>query len=270
MSDTPNRADTPRPEPADAAAVERQRHIQAAALDAAAGELQGRLQVLTADPACAAVFLKCAGWASLFPDAPIYTFGGTYRNRPAALLWPAKTWKRLLGDRRHALVAIKVAAAADWLGDAWPSLDDVEQPEDLPDCLRVAWLCEPAAEHARLNRADVCKAYHQFVERLTAGLKATPALDKQAAEPVTESTPPAAANNSPLSTVAELAKEVGQPRTAVESFLRRYRVDYPDCCIENEGRRRRRKVTEAKYLYRRADVVPVLQEHFKNRPAWRK
>ena len=46
---------------------------------------------------------------------------------------------------------------------------------------------------------------------------------------------------------------------AVESFLRRYRDTYPDCCREVEGRRK----NEARILYRYADVWPALKDHFR-------
>jgi hypothetical protein len=46
---------------------------------------------------------------------------------------------------------------------------------------------------------------------------------------------------------------------AVGARLRRYRGDFPDCYREVEGRR----VNEPKYLYRQADVLPHLREHFR-------
>jgi hypothetical protein len=58
---------------------------------------------------------------------------------------------------------------------------------------------------------------------------------------------------------ADLAARLGQPKNAVEVFLRRYRKDYPDCATENEGRRH----NEPRYLYRVADVLPHLRGHFR-------
>jgi hypothetical protein len=58
--------------------------------------------------------------------------------------------------------------------------------------------------------------------------------------------------------VNDLAAMLKKPRSAVESFLRRYRVKYPDCFMEADSPRR----NEPKYLYRIADVLPALKEHF--------
>jgi hypothetical protein len=57
---------------------------------------------------------------------------------------------------------------------------------------------------------------------------------------------------------ADLAGRLGLSRNAVEVYLRRYRRDYPDCATENEGRRR----NEPRYLYRVADVLAPLRDHF--------
>jgi hypothetical protein len=56
----------------------------------------------------------------------------------------------------------------------------------------------------------------------------------------------------------ELAKRLNAKYGKVESFLRRYRKKYPDCYVEAEGRRR----TTAQYLYRVAEVWPVLQQRY--------
>ncbi len=58
--------------------------------------------------------------------------------------------------------------------------------------------------------------------------------------------------------VNDLAVMLKKPRSAVESFLRRYRVKYPDCFMEADSPRR----NEPRYLYRIADVLPALKEHF--------
>jgi hypothetical protein len=73
------------------------------------------------------------------------------------------------------------------------------------------------------------------------------------------------ANGFPLGAFAsasDLARHLGRPVPAVESFLRRSRDNHPDCYVETEGRRR----NEPRYLYRVADILPSLQEHFA-RPA---
>ncbi len=60
---------------------------------------------------------------------------------------------------------------------------------------------------------------------------------------------------------ADLAAKLGKSPPAVESFLRRYRKDYPDCCIPVSEDDRRRN--QPKYLYRMTDVWDVLKNHFK-------
>jgi hypothetical protein len=57
-----------------------------------------------------------------------------------------------------------------------------------------------------------------------------------------------------LMSAADLAKLLGQPTDRVETFLRRYRADHPDCCTEVDSRR----TNEPRYLYRTADVWPAL------------
>jgi hypothetical protein len=79
--------------------------------------------------------------------------------------------------------------------------------------------------------------------------------------------PQAAATNDgapppALLSAADLARLTGQSVDKVESFLRRYRRDYPDCYVESESKRK----TEPKYLYRTADVLPALQSRAKSPP----
>jgi hypothetical protein len=59
--------------------------------------------------------------------------------------------------------------------------------------------------------------------------------------------------------INELAKFFGVTSASIESYLRRYRAKYPDCChvVEEGGRRR----NESKYLYRTKDVGPALEKH---------
>jgi hypothetical protein len=54
---------------------------------------------------------------------------------------------------------------------------------------------------------------------------------------------------------AELARRLGQRTDRVESFLRRLREQFPDCYINTEQPR----VNEPRYLYRTADVWPLLE-----------
>lgn len=67
----------------------------------------------------------------------------------------------------------------------------------------------------------------------------------------------------PFQSANDLAKTLGLSgrAAAVETFLRRYREKFPDCFREAEGARR----NEPRYLYRVADVLPALREHFKER-----
>jgi hypothetical protein len=58
---------------------------------------------------------------------------------------------------------------------------------------------------------------------------------------------------------ALLGKEITEG--AVESFLRRHRENSPDCFITVDDDDRRRN--QPKYLYRTADVLPVLKDHFR-------
>lgn len=62
---------------------------------------------------------------------------------------------------------------------------------------------------------------------------------------------------------SELAKTVGQPIDAVESFLRRYRQKSPDCFMPTDSPRR----NEPKYLYRTAEVLPELKKNFTSGPS---
>jgi hypothetical protein len=61
-----------------------------------------------------------------------------------------------------------------------------------------------------------------------------------------------------LLSATDLADRLGQSRDAVSAWLRRYRRRFPDCVRETEGARR----NDPRYLYRTADVLPDLREHF--------
>jgi hypothetical protein len=58
---------------------------------------------------------------------------------------------------------------------------------------------------------------------------------------------------------SQLAEKIDRPVASVESFLRRYREKYPDCCFETDGRRR----NEPKYMYRTKDVWHALLDHYR-------
>jgi hypothetical protein len=64
----------------------------------------------------------------------------------------------------------------------------------------------------------------------------------------------------PRASAKELAELVGKPVAAVESFLRRHRDKAPDSFVIVDPDERRRN--EPKYLYRVAEVLPVLKIHF--------
>jgi hypothetical protein len=53
----------------------------------------------------------------------------------------------------------------------------------------------------------------------------------------------------------DLARWFKLSKVRVESALRRFREDHPDCCEEVQTRRR----NEPRYLYRTDDVRPVLE-----------
>jgi hypothetical protein len=79
-----------------------------------------------------------------------------------------------------------------------------------------------------------------------------PALEQTSAD--VTGPPPA------LLSAADLASLTGQSVDKVDSFLRRYRENYPDCYVQNESKRK----TDPKYLYRTADVLPALQARAKS------
>jgi hypothetical protein len=81
--------------------------------------------------------------------------------------------------------------------------------------------------------------------------------DRQAADDAEEGGQ-LAASLPVLLSAADLARRLGQPIPRVESFLRRYRDQYPDCYVTVDRDDRRRN--EALYLYRTADVWTPLQE----------
>jgi len=63
-----------------------------------------------------------------------------------------------------------------------------------------------------------------------------------------------------VATAKDLAHLLEKPVGKVEQFLRRHREKAPDCFIEiNKDDRRR---NEPRYLYRVAEVLPILKQHF--------
>jgi hypothetical protein len=71
------------------------------------------------------------------------------------------------------------------------------------------------------------------------------------ADPVEESPP-----LGTLLSASDLADYLHKPKPRVESFLRRYRARFPDCCEENASPRK----NEPHYLYRVADVLTPLKQ----------
>jgi hypothetical protein len=67
-------------------------------------------------------------------------------------------------------------------------------------------------------------------------------------------------DSSRLQSSKDLARKLGPSvkLAAVESFLRRYRAKFPDCAMPTDSPRR----NEPRFLYRVADVLPALKEHF--------
>jgi hypothetical protein len=60
---------------------------------------------------------------------------------------------------------------------------------------------------------------------------------------------------SALASVSDLAAEYGVGKSALDSALRRFAARYPDCREEITNRKPR----EPRFMYRRADVQPVLE-----------
>lgn len=94
-------------------------------------------------------------------------------------------------------------------------------------------------------------------------LEASEKIDAASTRPANETPnapPVAVAESSPpeYSSATDLATRLQAGKSAVESWLRRYRGKYPDCFITNDSPRK----NEPKYLYRTADVWHDLQENF--------
>ena len=98
---------------------------------------------------------------------------------------------------------------------------------------------------------DASKAWKDMLRDLRAELQGQPPATHPSPAP-----PPA------LLSAADLARLTGESVDKVDSFLRRYREDYPDCYVVNESKRK----TDPKYLYRTADVLPALQARAKSPP----
>jgi hypothetical protein len=85
-----------------------------------------------------------------------------------------------------------------------------------------------------------------------------PVIDEARAEPSEDAPPDATIEPSQgFLSAPDLARQLDMNSSRVESALRRYRQNYPDCFIENEAGGRRRN--DPKYLYRVGDVLPHLQ-----------
>jgi hypothetical protein len=63
----------------------------------------------------------------------------------------------------------------------------------------------------------------------------------------------------------DLARLLQQPLKRVDACLRRLRKQLPDCYVEVEEKKDRRR-NEPRYMYRTADVWPALQEQLPRRP----
>ncbi|HKI38262.1 MAG TPA: hypothetical protein VKA46_40785 [Gemmataceae bacterium] len=96
-------------------------------------------------------------------------------------------------------------------------------------------------------RAEDRPGLESFLADVTADLRTLPECNEA---PVDEATALPAMLSAP-----DLARQLGLPVPRVESALRRFRPDHPDCCVEVQNKRQ----NEAKYLYRTTDVLPVLQ-----------
>jgi hypothetical protein len=111
-------------------------------------------------------------------------------------------------------------------------------------------------------RRETCLAWHAH-QRLSPPVVTT--LAYASGQEHVETAASAPGELPPLLSAGDLARVLQQPVARVESFLRRHRVTYPDCCTEvEEGGRRK---NEPRYLYRTADVWPVLQQQLSK---WRR
>lgn len=110
----------------------------------------------------------------------------------------------------------------------------------VPGIQRADWWDDRGGPEATLQRR---------LEFLTAALQAKGGADGAASERP-NCDPPI------LACVADLARCLGQPTGGVETFLRRYRKEHPDCFREVDNPRK----NEARYVYRTSDVWPALQE----------
>jgi hypothetical protein len=151
-------------------------------------------------------------------------------------------------------------AARQQLSQSAAALEDLVGKVAAPDALRELFRLSPNREWEQASGAvagcpprawkslvgEKARQAREGLERLRVA-----AEEAQAAEP--EVSPS-------LLSSSDLADRLHLSRNAVEVFLRRYRRDYPDCAIETEPEGRRRN--EPRYLYRVADVLLHLRNHF--------
>jgi hypothetical protein len=125
---------------------------------------------------------------------------------------------------------------------------------------------EPSNGREALEALDTLLSWCRSREAIGAsGRDSARAESTESGEPAAESATTGPGELPSLLSAADLARALQQPVPRVESFLRRYRADYPDCCTEVEGGGTRKN--EPRYLYRFADVWPLLQQQL---PKWRK
>jgi hypothetical protein len=112
----------------------------------------------------------------------------------------------------------------------------------------IATTADPALVRAFRRERDAYAAVAQKLEAVRAVV----------GEVLPPRRPAGQAPKAPYQSARDLATKLSLPFAAVDSFLRRYRKKFPDCCIETESPRR----NEPRHLYRVADVWPALEEHF--------
>jgi hypothetical protein len=117
--------------------------------------------------------------------------------------------------------------------------------------------------HQDLNRLDVgnLPPWTDEPQDETAALDLLNRMIRACEQTASSEPPLAGSTATPLplrASAKDLAAMLGESDDAVDSFLRRYRDKYPDCYIPTDSPRR----NEPKYLYRVADVLPALKQHF--------
>jgi len=162
--------------------------------------------------------------------------------------WRLGNWEE--AARAHATVQA-ARAAIDNSGDR--RTDSTELLAGALRAIDVAAQGPDKTSRPAVFPANAMMMLDEAIAALRAEATAPPAQQAETTESPAESTV-----DSPLLSGSELARLIGWPISPVESFLRRYRLKFPDRYVTREGFWR----NESKYLYREADILPVLKDQF--------